>query len=220
MQQSLHDDSAAVKRARRFSVAPMMDWTDRHCRFLHRLLTREALLFTEMVTSAAIVHGDPVRHLRFDPAVLQVVDAAPATPGVQIEPLGSFFSPGFVIKKKACNEAVAGDPDCPTAGLAWYAAAQLNPAPPVSGSGPLARIAFRAVKAGISPLIISYQKFSDISGAVIPSDGIGGSVIVTGAPPTVTARARHRHPARPPPSSPPRSRGSSLPLRPRRGRGK
>ena len=46
----------------------MMDWTDRHCRYLHRLLTREALLFTEMVTSAAIVHGDAVRHLRFDPA--------------------------------------------------------------------------------------------------------------------------------------------------------
>jgi tRNA-dihydrouridine synthase A len=67
MQQSLHDDSAAVKRARRFSVAPMMDWTDRHCRFLHRLLTRQALLFTEMVTSAAIVHGDAPRHLRFDP---------------------------------------------------------------------------------------------------------------------------------------------------------
>ncbi len=67
MQQSLHHDTAAVKRARRFSVAPMMDWTDRHCRFLHRLLTREALLFTEMVTSAAIVHGDAQRHLRFDP---------------------------------------------------------------------------------------------------------------------------------------------------------
>lgn len=44
-----------------------MEWTDRHCRFLHRLLTREALLFTEMVTSAAIVHGDAERHLRFNP---------------------------------------------------------------------------------------------------------------------------------------------------------
>lgn len=52
---------------RRFSVAPMMDWTDRHCRFLHRQLSHHALLFTEMVTSAAIVHGDAQRHLRFDP---------------------------------------------------------------------------------------------------------------------------------------------------------
>lgn len=59
--------AATLARARRFSVAPMMDWTDRHCRFLHRLLTRESLLFTEMVTSAAIVHGDAERHLRFDP---------------------------------------------------------------------------------------------------------------------------------------------------------
>ncbi|MCS6760853.1 MAG: tRNA dihydrouridine(20/20a) synthase DusA [Candidatus Devosia symbiotica] len=57
----------SLVRARRFSVTPMMDWTDRHCRFLHRFLTRESLLFTEMVTSAAIMHGDIDRHLRFDP---------------------------------------------------------------------------------------------------------------------------------------------------------
>src|SRR4051812_31205262 len=53
--------------ARRVSVAPMMDWTDRHCRALHRLLTRRALLFTEMVTSAAVVHGDRERLLGFAP---------------------------------------------------------------------------------------------------------------------------------------------------------
>ncbi len=51
--------------ARRFAIAPMMDWTDRHCRFFHRLLTRRALLFTEMVTSAAVVHGDRERLLGF-----------------------------------------------------------------------------------------------------------------------------------------------------------
>ena len=56
-----------LSTARRFSVAPMMDWTDRHCRYLHRRLTRHALLFTEMVTSAAIVHGDRERLLGFDP---------------------------------------------------------------------------------------------------------------------------------------------------------
>ncbi|HWA17859.1 MAG TPA: tRNA dihydrouridine(20/20a) synthase DusA [Devosia sp.] len=54
-----------LANARRFSVAPMMDWTDRHCRALHRQLTRRALLFTEMVTSAAIVHGDRERLLGF-----------------------------------------------------------------------------------------------------------------------------------------------------------
>ncbi len=58
-------NSEALRKARRFSVAPMMDWTDRHCRVLHRQLTRHALLFTEMVTSAAIVHGDRERLLGF-----------------------------------------------------------------------------------------------------------------------------------------------------------
>ncbi|WP_404405095.1 tRNA dihydrouridine(20/20a) synthase DusA [Pelagibacterium halotolerans] len=53
-------------QAHRFSIAPMMDWTDRHCRYLHRLLTRRALLFTEMVTSAAVTHGDTERLLAYD----------------------------------------------------------------------------------------------------------------------------------------------------------
>jgi len=52
----------------RFSVAPMMDWTDRHCRAFHRLLTRRALLYTEMITTGAVLHGDRRRLLRFDPA--------------------------------------------------------------------------------------------------------------------------------------------------------
>ena len=46
---------------RRFCVAPMMDWTDRHCRFFHRLLTRRALIYTEMVTTGAVLHGDRAR---------------------------------------------------------------------------------------------------------------------------------------------------------------
>jgi tRNA-dihydrouridine synthase A len=49
-----------------FSVAPMMDWTDRHCRVFHRLLTRRARLYTEMLTSSAIIHGDRSRLLGFD----------------------------------------------------------------------------------------------------------------------------------------------------------
>ncbi len=52
----------------RFMVAPMMDWTDRHCRYFHRQLSRRARLYTEMVTSAAIAHGDRQRLLGFDPA--------------------------------------------------------------------------------------------------------------------------------------------------------
>jgi tRNA-dihydrouridine synthase A len=59
-----------------FSIAPMMDWTDRHCRFFHRLLTRRALIYTEMLTTGAVLHGDRARLLGFDarehPVALQL----------------------------------------------------------------------------------------------------------------------------------------------------
>ena len=65
----------------RLSVAPMMDWTDRHCRYFHRLLSRHALLYTEMVTTGALVHGDVARHLRFNfeehPVALQLGGSEP-----------------------------------------------------------------------------------------------------------------------------------------------
>jgi tRNA-dihydrouridine synthase A len=50
----------------RLSVAPMMDWTDRHCRFFHRLITRRTRLYTEMVSTGALRHGDVARHLDYD----------------------------------------------------------------------------------------------------------------------------------------------------------
>jgi len=53
--------------SRRFCIAPMMEWTDRHCRFFHRLLTRKALLYTEMLTTGAVLRGDRARLLGFDP---------------------------------------------------------------------------------------------------------------------------------------------------------
>ena len=53
--------------AHRLSVAPMMDWTDRNCRAFHRALTRRALLYTEMVTTGAVLHGPRERLLGFDP---------------------------------------------------------------------------------------------------------------------------------------------------------
>jgi tRNA-dihydrouridine synthase A len=52
---------------RLLSVAPMMDWTDRHCRYFHRLLAPSALLYTEMVTTGAIIHGDADRFLAYNP---------------------------------------------------------------------------------------------------------------------------------------------------------
>src|ERR1700761_4985954 len=55
-------------RSHRLCVAPMMNWTDRHCRALHRVLSRRALLYTEMVTTGAVLHGDRARLLAYDPA--------------------------------------------------------------------------------------------------------------------------------------------------------
>ncbi|WP_326939368.1 tRNA dihydrouridine(20/20a) synthase DusA [Actimicrobium sp. GrIS 1.19] len=69
-------------RGRRVSVAPMMDWTDRHCRVFHRQISRHTWLYTEMVTTGALVHGDVARHLDFNdeehPVALQLGGSDPA----------------------------------------------------------------------------------------------------------------------------------------------
>src|SRR5215471_6384071 len=57
-----------LNQRHRFCIAPMMEWTDRHCRYFHRLLTRGALLYTEMITTGAVIHGDRARLIGFDPA--------------------------------------------------------------------------------------------------------------------------------------------------------
>ena len=66
----------------KISIAPMMDWTDRHCRFFHRQLTRRALLYTEMVVADAVIHGERERLLGFDgtehPVALQLGGSDPA----------------------------------------------------------------------------------------------------------------------------------------------
>ncbi|MFJ2332830.1 tRNA dihydrouridine(20/20a) synthase DusA [Pseudomonas helleri] len=78
-------ETTALERSepsRRFSVAPMMDWTDRHCRFFLRLMSKHALLYTEMVTTGALLHGDAERFLRHDdtehPLALQLGGSTPA----------------------------------------------------------------------------------------------------------------------------------------------
>jgi tRNA-dihydrouridine synthase A len=75
-------DQAAVVPSRRLSVAPMMDWTDRHCRVFHREITKHTWLYTEMVTTGALVYGDVERHLRFNeeehPVALQLGGSDPA----------------------------------------------------------------------------------------------------------------------------------------------
>ena len=74
--------SVRTEPSRRFSVAPMMDWTDRHCRFFLRLLSRHTLLYTEMVTTGALLNGDAQRFLQHDaaeyPLALQLGGSVPA----------------------------------------------------------------------------------------------------------------------------------------------
>lgn len=66
----------------RFCIAPMMDWSDRHCRYFWRLLSKHARLYTEMVTTGALLHGDAARHLQFSaqekPLALQLGGSDPA----------------------------------------------------------------------------------------------------------------------------------------------
>lgn len=68
--------------SRRFCAAPMMDWSDRHCRYFWRLLSRNTLLYTEMVTTGALIHGDRARHLDYNaaehPLALQLGGSNPA----------------------------------------------------------------------------------------------------------------------------------------------
>ena len=71
-----------MSREKRVSVAPMLDWTDRHCRFFHRLINTNAYLYTEMITTGALIHGDRDRHLSYaqqeHPLVLQLGGSNPA----------------------------------------------------------------------------------------------------------------------------------------------
>jgi len=75
------DSSNPALPSRRLSVAPMMDWTDRHCRVFHRHITKHTWLYTEMVTTGALVYGDVERHLRYDesehPVALQLGGSDP-----------------------------------------------------------------------------------------------------------------------------------------------
>ncbi|MFO1205654.1 MAG: tRNA dihydrouridine(20/20a) synthase DusA [Burkholderiales bacterium] len=73
--------STATRSPHRLCTAPMMDWSDRHCRYFFRLLAPHARLYTEMVTTGALLHGDVERHLRFDrtesPVALQLGGSEP-----------------------------------------------------------------------------------------------------------------------------------------------
>ena len=110
------------------------------------------------VENVADLYGADVR-LSYDPASVQVKDADPAADGVQIEVLSGFLKPDFVVRKTADN----------TAGTIWYAATQVNPTLPVSGSGALARVTLLPQMAGTFTMPFTYQKLVLRTGAQIPA---------------------------------------------------
>lgn len=122
--------------------------------------------------------------LAFDPAVVQVEDADPATAGVQVRP-GDLLKLDLVARNTADNGA----------GTVWFAMAQANPSPPVSGSGVAFAVAFRGqAGGGHSPLAVSYARLATRDGRAIPVAVQGGELAVV---------AVEQAPATPTPASPP-----------------
>lgn len=106
--------------------------------------------------------------VRFDPAVLEVVDADPATEGVQVQP-GTLPSPDFVVQNMADNQA----------GTIDYALTSLPPSKPSSGDGVIAQITFRAKKAAVSQLILEQALLADTAGGSIEATSQHGQIRVT-----------------------------------------
>lgn len=115
-------------------------------------------IYVENVTE---LYAADVR-LSFDPTMVQVYDADPLASGIQILILDEFISPDFVVRKNADN----------VAGTIWYAATQVNPSEPVSGSGPLARITLQPQQAGASTMPITYQKIVHRDGTQIEATAV------------------------------------------------
>lgn len=115
-------------------------------------------------------------HMQFDPAVLEVVDANTAVPGVQIAP-GSFLSPDIAPQNQANN----------TVGTIDFALSQTSPSTPVSGSGTLATITFRGRAAGSSTVAFTSVSLSNNVGATITASAQNGVVTVSATAPAATA---------------------------------
>lgn len=140
----------------------------------------QTVTVTLFVADAVDLYGADIR-LAFDPAILQVVDADPAAPAVQIAPRADLLKPDFVVKRKACNTPNPADPDCPAGGLVWYAATQVNPSAPATGSGALTAITFRRLAPGDAELRISYQELVTRAGALIPAQVVDGRILMPSA---------------------------------------
>jgi len=111
-------------------------------------------------------------HVSYDTTIARVVDKNTAIPGTQIEPLYSWVAPGLSLLNVACNP---GDPvalQCSTpadVGVISYAMTQLNPTPPLNGSGPFARVTFQPLTFGTFTMNFIYHKLSSPEGVEVPS---------------------------------------------------
>lgn len=113
---------------------------------------------TIYVQDVVDLYGLDVR-LMFDPAYVQAIDTDPATAGVQIQPLSGFLSPDFVVRRSADNST----------GLVRYAATQVAPSQPVSGSGAVARIDLRGVQSGAISVPFTQVELARNNGNAIPA---------------------------------------------------
>lgn len=108
--------------------------------------------------------------LSFDPQVLAVVDANPATPAIEMFPRNDLLSPDWVIRNVANNQA----------GTTWYAVSQLNPSQAVSGSGAFFSFQFKTKGVGKTEVGVHYRKLASRDGIEIQADAAGASYRITG----------------------------------------
>ena len=113
---------------------------------------------TIYVENVVDLYGLDVRMV-FDPLYAQVVDSDPVAPGVQIQPLDGFLSPDFVVRRSADN----------TTGQIRYAATQISPSQPVSGSGAVARIDLHGIQPGTIAVPITQVELARNDGTSIPA---------------------------------------------------
>lgn len=114
--------------------------------------------FTIYVENVNELNAADIR-MSFDTSIAQVLDAEPNIPSTQIEILDEFLAPDFVVRKVADNSA----------GTIWYANTQINPTPPVSGSGALARVTLLPQMAGEFTLLFTYHELVLNNGVQIPT---------------------------------------------------
>ena len=131
------------------------------------LSTGDTLVCEVWVENVTGLYGADIR-LQFDPAAFQVQDANLALPGVQITTRYDLLQPGIVLYRIADN----------TAGTIWYVNSQINPAPPVSGSGALFQFELLALKDGNYPVIFTTVLLGDINGEAIAASAQGAPYTV------------------------------------------